>query len=120
MKLNRVHHIAINTLNIEESVQFYQELFGFTEVSRANMGACTLVYLKVAENTLLELFDLRGSCEKGSVPENLQGLRHIAFDVTDIEAWNRLLKEKNANLPWSFVPWSRLARRGFLSVTPTA
>lgn len=120
MKLNQVHHIAINTLNIEESVQFYQELFGFTEASRADMGACTLVYLKVAENTFLELFDLRGSCEKGSVPENLQGLRHIAFDVTDIEAWNRLLKGKMPILPWSFVPWSRLARRGFLSVTPTA
>ena len=118
MKLNRVHHIAINTLNIEESVQFYQELFGFTEVSRANMCACTLVYLKVSENTFLELFDLRGSCEKGSVPENLQGLRHIAFDVTDIEAWNRLLKEKNANFAIELCTMEQISKKGLLIRDP--
>ena len=118
MKLNRVHHIAINTLNIEESVQFYQELFGFAEVSRANMGACTLVYLKVAENTFLELFDLRGSCEKGSVPENLQGLQHIAFDVTDIEAWNRLLKEKNANFAMELCTMEQISKKGLLIRDP--
>ena len=118
MKLNQVHHIAINTLNIEESVRFYQRMFGFAEVSRADMGACILVYLKVAENTFLELFDLKGACEEGSVPENLQGLRHIAFDVTYIEAWDRSLKEKGAEFTMELCAMEPIGKKGLLIRDP--
>lgn len=118
MKLNQVHHIAVNTLNIEESVHFYQKMFGFTEVYRADMGSCILVYLKVAENTFMELFDLKGTCEKGSVAESLQGLRHIAFDVTDIEAWNQSLKEKNAEFTMELCAMEPIGKKGLLIRDP--
>ena len=91
MKLNNVHHIAVNTLDIETSIAFYRDMFGFEEEKRADMGNCILVYLKISPDSYMELFDLKGDCESGSIPENLQGLRHIAFDVQDIEAWNQRL-----------------------------
>ena len=97
MKLNGVHHIAVSTLDIDQSLQFYTEMLGFKEESRADMGPLTLVYLKVADGCYMELFDLRGACVKGEKPEEVQGLRHIAFDVTDIEQWNADLKAKQAD-----------------------
>ncbi|MBR0085280.1 MAG: VOC family protein, partial [Lachnospiraceae bacterium] len=45
MKINKIDHIAVNTLDIEESVAFYTRMFGFKEIKRADMGALTLVYL---------------------------------------------------------------------------
>lgn len=98
MKIKGVHHIAVNTLDIEESIRFYEEILGFEVCSRADMGPLDLVYLKITENQFLELFDLRGNAEAGSVTGNQQGLRHIALDVEDVEAWNRKLKEKQVEI----------------------
>ena len=63
MKIDRIDHIAINTLDIEESVKYYEEMFGFRQVSRADMGECILVYLEINPGSYLELFDLKGTCE---------------------------------------------------------
>ena len=59
MKLNNVHHIAVNTLDIETSIAFYRDMFGFEEEKRADMGNCILVYLKISPDSYMELFDLR-------------------------------------------------------------
>ena len=118
MKLNRVHHIAINTLDIETSVAFYQTMFGFKEVSRADMGNCVLVYLEICEGSYLELFDLKGACETGSIAEAHQGLRHIAFDVEDIEAWNTALKEKNADFVMELCEMAPINKKGLLIRDP--
>lgn len=118
MKLNQVHHIAVNTLDIEESAAFYQTMFGFQEESRADMGDCVLVYLKICEGSYLELFDLKGSCEKGTAAEAQQGLRHIAFDVEDIEAWNAALKEKHADFAMELCEMAPIGKKGLLIRDP--
>jgi len=92
MKINDVQHIAINTLNIEKSIEFYTKILKFELINKVDIGELVLVYIKIKENTFIELFDLKGACEKGEATENQQGLRHIAFDVEDIEAWNEHLK----------------------------
>lgn len=98
MKINQVHHIAINTVDIDDSIRFYQEMLGFRLTHRADMGFCELVYMKICENEYIELFNLKGGCETDQVGENNRGLRHIAFDVEDIEEWNEVLKSKNAKI----------------------
>ena len=118
MKIENVHHIAINTLDIEKSVAYYEKMFGFKEESRADMGDCTLVYLKVCQGTYLELFDLRGGCERGTRPEALQGLRHIAFGCEDIEAWNAALKEKGAKFTMELCDMEQIGKRGLLIEDP--
>lgn len=114
MKLNNVHHIAVNTLDIETSIAFYRDMFGFEEEKRADMGNCILVYLKISPDSYMELFDLKGDCESGSIPENLQGLRHIAFDVQDIEAWNQHLKKKNAEFVMDLCEMPSINKKGLL------
>jgi catechol 2,3-dioxygenase-like lactoylglutathione lyase family enzyme len=94
MKINHTHHIAVNTKDINESIQFYQDIMGFRLHSQADMGDCVLVYMQVSEHTFIELFDLKGGCRDGETPEMQAGLKHIAFDVDDIFAWDKFLKEK--------------------------
>lgn len=118
MKINKIDHIAINTLDINESVQYYEKMFGFKEVSRADMGGCILVYLETSPGSYLELFDLKGSCEKGSVSENLQGLRHIAFHVDDIKAWEKHLKDNNAEFTMELTRMEQIKKDGILIKDP--
>lgn len=118
MKVNRIDHIAINTIDIEKSVRYYEEMFGFREISRADMGGCILVYLETSPGAYLELFDLKGTCEKGSVPENLQGLRHIAFHVDDIKGWERHLKDKKADITMELTRMEPIQKDGILIRDP--
>ncbi|MDO4343538.1 MAG: VOC family protein [Eubacteriales bacterium] len=118
MKINRIDHIAVNTVNIEESVKYYEEMFGFKETSRADMGNVILVYMEVCPGSYLELFDLKGNCEKGTVPEEMQGLRHIAFHVDDIKAWEKRLKEKNAEFTMELTRMEPIHKDGILIRDP--
>ena len=118
LKVNKVDHIAINTINIEESVSYYEKMFDFREVSRADMGACILVYMEVCPGTYLELFDLKGTCEEGTVPEAMQGLRHIAFYVEDIRAWEKHLKEEHADFTMELTRMEPIRKDGILIRDP--
>ncbi len=93
MKISHIDHIAVNTYDIEKSVDFYSKVFGFTETARVDMGECVLVYMKIDNHSAMELFDLKGLCKMNKGEENLRGVRHIAFHVDDIEGWDRKLKE---------------------------
>ena len=93
MKINHIDHIAVNTHDIEKSADFYEKVFGFNKMAGADMGECVLVYLRIDENSVMELFDLKGGCVNGVAEENCRGFRHIAFDVDDIDGWNHRLKE---------------------------
>ena len=118
MKINRIDHIAINTINIEESVEYYEKMFGLKEVKRADMGEVILVYLEICPGSYLELFDLKGSCEKGSVSENLQGVRHFSLDVDDIKEWEKHLKEHNADITMELTRMEQIRKDGILIRDP--
>ena len=93
MKINEVNHIAINTLDINETIEFYKEALHLPLIEKVDCGDLMLAYMKIKENSFLELFDLKGNCKKGILPEEQQGLRHIAFEVEEITAWYEHLKK---------------------------
>ena len=111
-------HIGINTLDIEESVRFYTDVFGFRELSRADMGDLTLVYMDTGTDLQLELYDLRGQVITGDLPEDKQGFRHIAFYVDDIQAWTGRLKEKNVEFTMELTRMPQIRRDGILVKDP--
>jgi len=118
MKIDRIDHIAVNTVDIEESVKYYEEMFGFQEVNRADMGECVLVYLEINSGSYLELFDLKGDCVKGDISGNLQGLKHIAFHVDDIIAWEKKLREKKAEFVMQLTRMEPIKKDGILIKDP--
>jgi glyoxylase I family protein len=86
LKLNRIHHIAIICSDYERSKRFYTEVLGFTivrEVYREERRSYKLD-LEVNELYQIELFSFPGPPERPSQPEAV-GLRHLAFEVSDLE-----------------------------------
>jgi glyoxylase I family protein len=86
LKINRVHHIAIICSDYERSKQFYSEVLGFKimrEVFRAERNSYKLD-LEVAGQYQIELFSFPDPPARPSRPESV-GLRHIAFEVDNIE-----------------------------------
>lgn len=86
LKINQVHHIAIICSDYQRSKHFYSEILGFKivrEVFRAERKSYKLD-LEVAGQYQIELFSFPEPPERPSRPE-ATGLRHIAFEVDNIE-----------------------------------
>ncbi len=86
MKTTGIHHIAIICSDYERSKKFYTEILGFSminETFRKERNSYKLD-LRVGENHQIELFSFPNPPQRVSNPEAC-GLRHLAFEVEDIE-----------------------------------
>ncbi|UKT62167.1 SMU1112c/YaeR family gloxylase I-like metalloprotein [Pedobacter mucosus] len=83
---NRIHHIAIICSDYEKSKDFYVNKLGFTILAEVYREQRKSFKLDLAVNGLyqIELFSFEHPPERPSCPE-AQGLRHLAFEVDDIE-----------------------------------
>ena len=85
MKLEKIHHVAIIASDYEASRRFYTEVLELPVIRenyRPERGDYK-VDLKLGECEL-ELFCVSGAPERPSYPE-ARGLRHLAFQVEEIE-----------------------------------
>ena len=92
MKINRINHVAIICSNYEVSKRFYTEVLGFPiikETFRDSRNSYKLD-LRVGENDQIELFSFSNPPRRASNPEAC-GLRHLSFEVNDIEETVRYL-----------------------------
>ncbi|WP_027091712.1 VOC family protein [Cohnella thermotolerans] len=95
MKLNRIHHVAIIASDYERSKRFYVELLGLevvAETYRRERDSWKLD-LAVGGSYQIELFSFPEAPERPSYPE-ARGLRHLAFEVDDVESTAAELREK--------------------------
>ncbi|GAA4776299.1 MULTISPECIES: VOC family protein [Flavobacterium] len=86
MKINKIHHIAIICSDYEKSKRFYTQILGLEiieEVFRSERKSYKLD-LAINGNYAIELFSFPNPPERVSRPE-ASGLRHLAFEVDDIE-----------------------------------
>lgn len=96
LNLNRVHHIAIICTNYQQSKEFYTNVLGLSivrEVYRKERDSYKLD-LAVNDQYVIELFSFPNPPARPSRPE-AAGLRHLAFEVDDIEAAVAALNSKN-------------------------
>lgn len=86
MNISRIHHVAIICSDYEESKNFYVNILGFKiikETYRKDRDSYKLD-LAVSDFGQIELFSFNESPERLSYPE-ARGLRHLAFEVEDIQ-----------------------------------
>jgi glyoxylase I family protein len=96
LKLNSVHHIAIICKDYNTSKHFYTEVLGCTikqEVFRKERNSYKLD-LCINGQYGIELFSFPNPPARPSRPE-AAGLRHIAFEVDDIDATVAALAKHN-------------------------
>lgn len=86
LQLNKVHHIAIICSDYQKSKLFYTEVLGLKiirEVYREERQSYKLD-LAIGNDYCIELFSFPNPPKRASNPE-AQGLRHLAFEVNDVE-----------------------------------
>jgi len=84
--LKGIHHVAIICADYDKSKDFYTRILGLkvlAENYRADRDSFKLD-LALPDGSQIELFSMPGSPIRASYPE-AQGLRHLAFNVDDIE-----------------------------------
>ncbi|MGL4500508.1 MAG: SMU1112c/YaeR family gloxylase I-like metalloprotein [Planktothrix sp.] len=95
MKINKIHHIAIICSNYQKSKDFYVNVLGFEiiqETFRKERNSYKLD-LRVGTQDQIELFSFLDPPQRPNKPESC-GLRHLAFEVDDIDQTVRDLGEK--------------------------
>ncbi|MEI7735334.1 MAG: VOC family protein [Ferruginibacter sp.] len=86
LHLNRVHHIAVICSDYEKSKQFYTGILGLTVIKETYRAARNSYKLDLALNGeyIIEIFSFPDPPPRPSQPE-AAGLRHLAFEVDDID-----------------------------------
>lgn len=94
--LSKVHHIAIICRDYNVSKAFYTDVLGLTvirEVYREERKSYKLD-LALSGEYIIELFSFPDPPERPSRPE-AAGLRHLAFEVADLDLVVETLKQKS-------------------------
>ncbi|WP_369753450.1 VOC family protein [Flavobacterium sp. WC2409] len=96
LELNKIHHIAIICSDYQKSKDFYTEILGLKiiqEIYREERESYKLD-LSLNGNFVVELFSFPNPPQRPSTPESC-GLRHLAFEVNDIEKTRAFLITNN-------------------------
>ena len=76
MGATRLNHVSVHTVDMDESVRFYQEVFGAERVPTPNFGF-PVAWLQIGEQQI-HLFQRPGT--------EAPPFHHLSFDVDDFEA----------------------------------
>jgi glyoxylase I family protein len=86
LQLNKVHHIALICSDYEKSLEFYTRVVGCQVIAEhwREEQQSYLTKLSLNGEYVIELFSYPSPPQRPSYPE-AAGLRHLAFEVDDIE-----------------------------------
>lgn len=86
LKINKLHHIAIICSDYELSKKFYTEILGFHIINETYRKEKDSYKLDLALNGeyIIELFSFPNPPKRPTRPESV-GLRHLAFEVDNLE-----------------------------------
>jgi glyoxylase I family protein len=98
ININRVHHIAIIASDYSKSKQFYIDVLGLTVIQEIYREERQSYKLDLALNGeyIIELFSFPNPPKRPSRPE-AAGLRHLAFEVDDIQETRKHIIEKGCD-----------------------
>ncbi|WP_268847323.1 SMU1112c/YaeR family gloxylase I-like metalloprotein [Flavobacterium aestivum] len=96
IRLNKIHHIAIICSDYQKSKHFYTQILGLEivqEIYRKERQSYKLD-LALDGNYVIELFSFPKPPKRVSNPE-AAGLRHLAFEVNDIQETRKYLIDQD-------------------------
>lgn len=101
MNLKNIEHIGIAVQNLEESLNFYQNILGleFLKQEKVESQGVKIAFLKVGESKieLLEALNEESSIAR-FIKKNGQGIHHFAILVDSIEDKIKAMQAQGARL----------------------
>ena len=118
MKISKIDHVSINVTDIKKSLDFYGRVLGLKQQQTVDCGDFDITYFALPDGSRLELFDYRGKNHNSPREESEVGLRHIAFQVEDVAAHEKLLRAEGVNITLSTCDLPNLGARVLLFQDP--
>ncbi|HJW90189.1 MAG TPA: VOC family protein [Anaerolineales bacterium] len=118
LNIGAIDHISINVSDIEKSIDFYGRILGFKQLNSVDCGDFIIHYFQLPNGSRLELFDYHGNAKKPPREDSDIGLRHLAFQVEDVAAHERLLREAGAVITLPTCDLPNLGARVLLFLDP--
>lgn len=118
LKIRNIDHIAINCIDIEKSLDFYGRILGLKQLQTVDCGDFDIIYFELPNGSRLELFDYHGKNRIASHEDDDSGLRHVAFQVEDVAAHEKLLKAEGVEIILSTCDLPNLEARVLLFLDP--
>jgi glyoxylase I family protein len=118
LKISKIDHVSINVTDIKKSLDFYSRVLGLKQQQTVDCGDFAITYFALPDGSRLELFDYRGKNPNNPHEENEVGLRHIAFQVEDVAAHEKLLKAEGVSITLSTCDLPNLGARVMLFLDP--
>jgi predicted enzyme related to lactoylglutathione lyase len=98
LNILKIEHFSINLVDKEKSFDFYSRVMGFTQQETIDCGEFDITYFTMPGSSRLELFDYHGKNANVPHQESDAGLRHLAFQVVDVAAHEKALREQGVEI----------------------
>ncbi|MCQ6275989.1 VOC family protein [Bacillus sp. V3B] len=92
--IQKMEHVAIMVGNMDETIQFYSDIFGFKVRLRGRKPDREMAFLYLDSQRSMEI-ELIQELTEGSKYSETGIVNHLAFTVENIEETIRFLKEKD-------------------------
>jgi glyoxylase I family protein len=118
LKIEKIDHVSINVTDIKKSLDFYSRVLGLKQQQTVDCGDFDITYFALPDGSRLELFDYHGRNRNNPREESEVGLRHIAFQVRDVAAHEKLLRAEGVEITLSTCDLPNLGARVLLFLDP--
>lgn len=118
MDISRIDHVSINIADAARSYDFYGRVLGLKRLETVDCGDFDITYFRLPNGSRLELFDYRGTSAALQKAESDVGLRHIAFEVQDVAAHEKLLRNAGVEISLPATELPNLGVRVLLFLDP--
>ena len=118
MKVRGIDHVSINVRDIGASLNFYGGLLGWRQLETVPFEGFSITYFQIPGGGRLELFDYGGKNPKTDRGETEAGLRHLAFNVDDVDTAERDLRSKGVTITLAATDLPSLGCRVLLFLDP--
>ena len=118
MDIRAIDHIAINVSEIDKSKDFYGRILGFQPLNSVDCGEFVIHYYQLPDGSRLELFDYKGNVTGKPRGDSDTGLRHLAFQVEDVAAHEKRLREAGVVITLPTCDLPNLGARVMLFLDP--
>jgi len=118
LNIKHIDHIGINCVDVQKSLDFYERILGFKLLQTVDCGDFDILYFAMPYGLRLELFDYRGKNRNAAHEESDSGLRHVAFQVEDVAAHEKMLRVEGVEITLSTCDLPNLGARVLLFLDP--
>ena len=118
MGVKRFDHVAINSRDIAKSKVFYSDILGLAAGKSVDMGQFILHYMQLPDGSTVELFEHKDRKAYDEFQTKEGFVKHIAFNVDNIEEINQKLKQNNIKFELELCVLDQLQVKALLCVDP--